>query len=66
MFTDPARNTNRLHVVLAAGAVLAGPPEREASEAMVVELMPVAALRPGLFGCGLHMAAAAMVLAAQP
>ncbi len=66
MFTDPARNTNRLHVVLAAGAVLAGPPEREASEAMAVELLPLAALRPALFGCGLHMAAAGMALAAQP
>ena len=65
MFTDPARNTNRLHVLLAEGAVVSGPPAREPSEAMTVERLPLAALRPGLFGCGLHMAAAAMVLGVQ-
>lgn len=68
MFSDPSRNTNRLHVVVAEGVTLAGAPEREASEEMVVEMLDLAALRAGyargLLGNALHVAVVAMALEA--
>ena len=69
MFSDPSRNTNRLHVVVAEGVTLAGAPEREASEEMVVETMPLAELRAGyasgLLGNALHVAVVALALAGR-
>ena len=68
MFTDPSRNTNRLHVMLAEGAVPASPPAREPGEEMTVELLPLAALRAGyargLLGNAHHVAVVAMALGA--
>ena len=42
LWSDPAHNSNRLHVVLAEGAVAAGPLAREAGEELETVLLPAA------------------------
>ncbi|NOG72722.1 NUDIX hydrolase [Roseicella sp. DB1501] len=42
LWSDPAHNSNRLHVVLAEGAVVAGPLAREAGEELETVLLPAA------------------------
>jgi len=67
-WTDPARNSNRLHVVLAEGAVPSGPTARDAGEEMSTVLLPLEAvlaeLGQGSFGHGLHIGAVTLALAA--
>ena len=48
MWSDPAHNSNRIHVVLAEGAVPAGAHDREAGEELETLTMPVAEVVAGV------------------
>nr|WP_242481644.1 NUDIX hydrolase [Paracraurococcus ruber] len=48
LWSDPAHNTNRIHVVLAEDAAEAGVPEHEAGEEMQTVLLPVAEVLEGI------------------
>ena len=64
---NPAIQTNRLHVVLATGAFLAGDTALEAGEAMTVEVIPVpeilGLIRRGGIGQSMHVGAILLGLA---
>ncbi len=47
-WSDPSRNRNRLHVVLAEGAVRVAEPRLEAGEDLRTEVLPVAEVLAGL------------------
>jgi 8-oxo-dGDP phosphatase len=65
-WTDPSRNSNRLHVVLAEDAVPAGTPQHDAGEEMQTELLPVAqvlaGLPQGLLAHGVHLGGVLLAL----
>jgi 8-oxo-dGTP pyrophosphatase MutT (NUDIX family) len=65
---NPATQTNRLHTFLAVGAVQAAAARPEASEDLVVELIPVAdvlaGLRSGLVSQSMQVSAIVLALAA--
>ena len=67
-FPNPAIQTNRIHVMLATGAALAGAVAHEAGESMTVECLPVpellAGIGSGLFGQAMHVGAVLVGLAA--
>jgi 8-oxo-dGTP pyrophosphatase MutT (NUDIX family) len=65
---NPAIQTNRLHVLLATGAVAAAPVAHEAGETILVEPWPVAEVLAGIaagaFGQAMHVGAILAGLAA--
>jgi 8-oxo-dGTP pyrophosphatase MutT (NUDIX family) len=67
-YANPAIQTNRLHVVLGTGAVLAGPTAHEVGETMQVECLPVAevlaGIGRGMIGQSMHVGAILVGLAA--
>lgn len=67
-WSDPSRNSNRIHVVLAEGAVAAGAPRLDAGEEMRTELLPVAevlaGLPRGLMTHAMHIGGVVLALAA--
>ena len=67
-WSDPAHNSNRLHVVLAEAAVPVAAPRREPGEDMETVLLPLAealaGLPEGLFGQGLHVGGLLLALRA--
>ncbi len=68
LWSDPAHNTNRIHVVLAEGAVPAGATAREAGEDMETLTMPVAeviaGLTRGMFVHAMHLGGLLLALEA--
>jgi 8-oxo-dGTP pyrophosphatase MutT (NUDIX family) len=67
-FPNPAIQTNRLHIVLATGAVPVAPVAHEPGEAITVECLPVAevlaGLAQGMIGQSMHVGAILLGLAA--
>ena len=68
LWSDPAHNTNRIHVVLAEGAVPAGAHDREAGEELETLTMPVAeaiaGVTRGLFVHAMHLGGLLLALQA--
>jgi 8-oxo-dGTP pyrophosphatase MutT (NUDIX family) len=68
LWSDPAHNTNRIHVVLAEGVVPAGATEREAGEDMETLTMPVteaiAGVTRGMFVHAMHLGGLLLALEA--
>jgi 8-oxo-dGDP phosphatase len=66
-WSDPSRNSNRMHVVLAQGAVLAAAVQHDAGEEMWTELLSVAdvlaGLPQGLLTHGAHLGGVMLALA---
>jgi 8-oxo-dGTP pyrophosphatase MutT (NUDIX family) len=67
-WSDPSRNSNRMHVVLAEGAMPAGAPQPDTGEEMRTELLPVsevvAGLSHGLLTHGVQLGGVMLALAA--
>ena len=68
-WSDPSRNRNRLHVVLAEGALPVTEPRLEAGEDLRAEVMPVtevlAGLQHGLLAHGAQLGRVMLALAAS-
>jgi 8-oxo-dGTP pyrophosphatase MutT (NUDIX family) len=69
IWSDPAHNTNRIHVVLAEGAVPAGEHDRDAGEELETLTMPVAevvaGVTRGLFVHAMHLGGLLLALQAS-
>jgi 8-oxo-dGTP pyrophosphatase MutT (NUDIX family) len=67
-WSDPSRNSNRMHVVLAEGAVPAGAPQLDGGEELRTELLPVqevlAGLPHGLMTHAMHLGGVFLALQA--
>ena len=68
IWSDPAHNTNRIHVVLAEDAVPAGEHDREAGEELETLTMPVAeaiaGVTRGMFVHAMHLGGLLLALQA--
>jgi 8-oxo-dGTP pyrophosphatase MutT (NUDIX family) len=68
IWTDPAHNTNRVHVVLAEAVAPAGAPDRDAGEELETLTMPVAeavaGVTRGMFAHAMHLGGLLLALQA--
>ncbi|MDO9711192.1 NUDIX hydrolase [Paracraurococcus lichenis] len=68
LWSDPAHNTNRVHVVLAEGAMATGAHDREAGEEMETVTLPVAeavaGVTRGMFVHAMHLGGLLLALQA--